>query len=125
VWANISDLDFDALPTLYSLWQAISVSWGLYATRYEFEAYKFVCHVNLVVSSSLAPSIHRFCIHFLLGASYGYDIRTWPNFAMGKSVKELELNLSSYTGGCPEYPFYLDSFRRAFIGLPKFGSSGD
>ncbi|KAJ8451873.1 hypothetical protein Cgig2_007356 [Carnegiea gigantea] len=37
---------------------------------------------------------------------------------MRKNVKELKLNFSGYTGGCPQYPFYLDSFRR-YAGYPS------
>ncbi|KAJ8419902.1 hypothetical protein Cgig2_007366 [Carnegiea gigantea] len=121
LWANRSDLDFDASPTLYRLWHELSISWELYDAQCEFEAYKFVRHVNQVVSSNLAPSINRFRVRFLLGGSYGYDIHRWVNFAMGKNVKELELNLSSYIGGYPQYPFCLYSFR-CYAGYPSVHS---
>ncbi|KAJ8451850.1 hypothetical protein Cgig2_007333 [Carnegiea gigantea] len=102
VWANLSNLDFDGLSTLHGRG---------YSTRYESDACKYVHRVNQVVSSSLAPRIHKFRIRFLLGASYGYNIRTWVNFAMRKNVKELELNFSSCLGVGPEDPFYIESFR--------------
>ncbi|KAJ8451851.1 hypothetical protein Cgig2_007334 [Carnegiea gigantea] len=102
VWANLSNLDFHGTSTLHGRG---------YSTRYESEACKYAHRVNQAVSSSLAPRIHKFRVRFLLGASYGYDIHTWVNFAMRKYVKELELNFSSCLGVVPEDPFYIDSFR--------------
>lgn len=121
VWANLSNLDFDASSTLFALWHARSISEEHFATEHEAEACKYVRRVTHVVSSSLAPSISRFRVHFPLGVLYESSIHTWVNFAMGKKVKELELNLSSFTGGCPQYPFYLDSFR-CYAGYPSVSS---
>uniref|UniRef100_A0A7C9D237 F-box domain-containing protein n=1 Tax=Opuntia streptacantha TaxID=393608 RepID=A0A7C9D237_OPUST len=98
--------DFDVSATC---WWKFRKIWD---EQYLLNVRKFADYVNQVVSSSRAPRVHTFRVRIPLDSSYRADIHRWVNFAMGKSVKELELNLSCYAGVCPGAPLWLDSFSR-------------
>jgi len=96
--------DFDVSATC---WWKFRKIWD---EQYLLNVRKFADYVNQVVSSSRAPRVHTFRVRIPLDSSYRADIHRWVNFAMGKSVKELELNLSFYYGVCCGGPLLLDSF---------------
>ncbi|KAJ8449302.1 hypothetical protein Cgig2_002434 [Carnegiea gigantea] len=107
LWSYLPDYyDFDASAT----WWWLGLRYG--DNQYKFQVRKFVDYVNQVVNSSRAPNIDRFRVHVPLDLSCIADVHTWVKFAMGKSVKELEFNLSCYFGVCLGHPVWLDSFSR-------------
>uniref|UniRef100_A0A5B7A4A0 F-box domain-containing protein n=1 Tax=Davidia involucrata TaxID=16924 RepID=A0A5B7A4A0_DAVIN len=63
----------------------------------------FVRWVNRVLESHQALIINEFRVGFDLdGINSKCDIDRWINFALGKGVKRLELNLASFWGNSPE-----------------------
>lgn len=109
VWGNLPDCyNFDASEMPWSRLESYD------NRQYESKLRSFVHYVTQVVSSSPAQNISRFRARVPLDVNYKDDLQTWMNFAMGRSVKELELNLcgGAYNG---EYergktPVYLGPF---------------
>ncbi|KAJ8451829.1 hypothetical protein Cgig2_007312 [Carnegiea gigantea] len=109
VWGNLPDCyNFDASEMPWSRLESYDNQ------QYESKLRSFVRYVTQVVSSSPAQNISRFRARVPLDVNYKDDLQTWMNFVMGRSVKELELNLrgGAYNG---EYergktPVYLGPF---------------
>lgn len=102
VWTNLSDLIFR--PSTLSWWKEPNI---LHPN--EADSLEFVSYVNKVVTSNCAPIINGFRISMRLGESCRADVIGWLDFAFGKSVKELELDLS-FMGVIATALVYLDSF---------------
>ncbi|KAJ8439355.1 hypothetical protein Cgig2_022492 [Carnegiea gigantea] len=92
MWALLPDFyNFDALKMLW--WRLKSYD----DQQYDTELRKYVRYVTQIASSSPAQNINIFRVRIPLDRNYQDDLQTWVNFAMARSVKELELNLL-----CPE-----------------------
>lgn len=106
LWSVLPDYyDFDVSGTWW--WRGM-----MDRQQHTDQLRKFVDYVNQVVSASRAPAIDRFRVHVPLVLSRRDDVHTWVDFAMGKRVKELELDLSNQAGICSGVPVSLDSFSR-------------
>jgi len=123
LWSILLDYyDFDVSGTWW--WQGM-----MDRQQQKDQLCKFVDYVNQVVSASRATNIDRFRVYIPLVLSNRDDVHTWVDFAMGKSVKELELDLSNRAGmlwsAClVRFISPLCSVSIwAYIGLPQLGSS--
>lgn len=90
LWTHIMDLDFDDHETTAA---AVSLSSTILSDLHPKPAFdSYVKLVNHVISANKAPYLNSFRINFPLNSFYAAVIENWIRFALGKNVRNLELN---------------------------------
>ncbi|CAI9112024.1 OLC1v1012392C1 [Oldenlandia corymbosa var. corymbosa] len=95
VWKFVTDLDFDAIPTLFE-----AETDEEYRISLKREMPKFVDWVHKVLASrNQTVALRKFRIRIHSDDSIGAELNKWLQFAFDKGVERLEVNLS-WHGPC-------------------------